>query len=245
MSMLAKVVKRDAVKFQPFTVPTVGDLDSRNFTAVQLFPDAESLEPVEVRVEPQSLEGSDVTPETLLANAREEAARIIEQAEKDKEMIEQAAREKGMQFVQNTVQSEVESQVREMRANLTETIEKISSMAEELSAGAEVQLVELAIEIAKKIVIREVTIDREIALALAKVSLKRLNSRTAAQVRLSPDDFAFVQTNREKLEFHGSLEIVEDRSITPGGCLIHTDTGDIDARIESQFDEIAHGLLGN
>lgn len=245
MSMLAKVVKRDAVDFKPFTVPTVGDLDSMNFSRVDLFPDAASLEPVEIDVEAENAEAADITPEQLLSNAREEAARIIEQAEKDKEMIEQAAREKGMQFVQTSVQTEVESQVREMRANLTETIEKISSMAEELSAGAEVQLVELAIEIAKKIVMREVTIDREIALALAKVSLRRLNSRTAAQVRLSPDDFAFVQTNREKLEFHGSLEIVEDRSITPGGCLIHTDTGDIDARVESQFDEIAHGLLGN
>ena len=104
--------------------------------------------------------------------------------------------------------------------------------------------VELALEIAKKVVGREVSLDREIALTLVKVSLKRLNSRAAAQVHLSPDDFAFVDAHREKLDFHGSLEIIEDRSVSPGGCLVRTDTGDIDARIESQFDEISHGLIG-
>lgn len=246
MSMLAKVVKKHAATaFTPFSLPEIGaDSESFEENSNFMFPNAALLEPVETPVDFASAESEELTVENIIQNARDEAARIVAQAEKDREMIEQAAREKGMQFVQNTIDSEVAAQMGELRTRLTETIDQISAMREQIVAGSESELVELAIEIANKIVAREVTIDREIALTLVKVSLKRLNSRTAARVHLHPDDFAFVQSHREKLDFHGSLDFVEDRSITVGGCLIRTDTGDIDARIESQFDEIAHGLLG-
>lgn len=249
MSMLAKVVKKHAAeKLTSFAIPEIGAIhtsieNNSNFA----FPKLENLQPVEEIVEiveEEVAEVSEITEEDILSQAREEAARIIAQAEKDKETIEHAAREKGLQFAQNSIDAEVSTQVNQMRLELTETIEKIAGLSEGITAGAETQLVELALEIAKKIVGREVSIDREIALTLVKVSLKRLHNRAAAKVLLNPEDFAFVQANREKLDFHGSLEILEDRSISVGGCLIQTETGDIDARIESQFDEVAHGLLG-
>ncbi len=247
MSMLAKVVKKHAAEnFISFSIPEIGAVQpSFENSSSFAFPSLENLEPVKKVVEViQEEVFTETTEEDILQNAREEAAKIIVQAEKDKETIEFAAREKGLQFAQNSIDAEVETQVNQMRLNFAETVEKISNLQAGIIAGSETQLVELAIEIAKKIVQREVSIDREIALTLVKVSLKRLNNRATAQVFLNPDDFSFVQSHREKLDFHGSLEIIEDRSISVGGCLIQTETGDIDARIESQFDEIAHGLLG-
>jgi flagellar assembly protein FliH len=249
MSTLARIVKKHAgLSFAPFDVPEIGAAkelfeDDSTFT----FPSVDSLDVLEQPPQIHEIDdefASDISAADIVGQAREEAAKIIEQAEKDCEAIEQAAREKGMQFAQNAIDAEVENQMNQSRLQLTNTIEQIAGLNSEITAGAESQLVELAIEIAQKIVAREVTIDREIALTLVKVSLKRLNSRTVARVHLNPEDFAFVQSHREKLDFHGSLEFVEDRSISVGGCLIRTDTGDIDARIESQFDEIAHGLLG-
>ncbi len=246
MSTLAKVVKKQAaLSFTTFSIPEIGEvynpLENNSSFA---FPNLETLEPVE---EIQTIQENflpQITEEEIFQEAREEAARIIAQAEKDKEMIEQAAREKGMQFAQTKIDAKVATQISQMRDQFARTIEEIAGLKAEITADAETQLVELALEIAKKIIMREVSIDREIALTLVKVSLKRINSRATAQVHLNPDDFAFVQAHREKLDFHGSLEIVEDRSISVGGCLIRTETGDIDARIESQFDEISHGLLG-
>lgn len=248
MSMLAKVVKRESAgNFASFSLPEVGAVYPKIEAASSFsFPVLNELPPVNAAetFEDADGAGSAATAEDILQAAREEAARIIAQAENDREMIEQAAFEKGSQDVVKTIEAEVAAQVSQMRAQLAQTIEQISGLNAEITAGAETQLVELALEIAKKIVGREVTIDREIALTLVKVSLKRLNNRAAAEVHLNPEDYAFVESHREKLDFHGSLEIIEDRSISVGGCLIQTETGDIDARIESQFDEIAHGLLG-
>ncbi|MEZ5425392.1 MAG: FliH/SctL family protein [Pyrinomonadaceae bacterium] len=249
--MLAKVVKKNStVNLTAFKLPELGGSENdRRDSGQFVFPQPLEFDnqnpPANQGFFEEKDEGHVPTEEEILGAARQEAEKIIAQAEKDREMIQQAAKEKGLQFAQKKIEEEVAAQVTEMRQRVTETIEKISGLQSEITAGAEKQLVELALEIAKKIVGREVTIDREIALTLVRVSLSRLQNRAVAKVHLHPDDFAFIQTHREKLDFHGSLELIEDRSVSVGGCLVHTETGDIDARIESQFEEIAHGLLGN
>jgi flagellar assembly protein FliH len=243
MNMLAKVVKKDfASGILPYSIPEIGK-SQNDFENVQQI-DSPDFEPFD---ETENLSETFDEPniENVLQKAREEAARIIAQAEQDKQMIEQAAEEKGLQNIEEKVREEVAKEVDEIREKLTETISEISSLQGEITSRVEIELVEFALNIAKKVVRREVTIDREIALTLVKVSLEKLHNRTLAQIHLHPNDFAYVESKREHLDFHNALELIEDKTISPGGCLIHTETGDIDARIESQFEEIAHGLLDN
>lgn len=245
--MLAKIVKNsEAANFIPFSIPEIGEAKSKSGSVSQfVIPHFN-----EIRVEEKEPEIIEILPaeaapsvEDILQNAREEAEKIIAQAEENSAMIAQAAHEKAVQEVQANFEAEVTERVSEIRDQFAETIKQISSLAGEITARAEDDLVNLALQIAKKIVGREVTIDREIVLTLVKVSLGKLHNRSVAEVHLNPEDFVFVQSQREKLDFRGSLELVEDNSISLGGCLIHTETGDIDGRIESQFDEIAYGLF--
>jgi flagellar assembly protein FliH len=60
---------------------------------------------------------------------------------------------------------------------------------------------------------------------------------------LHPDDFAYISAHKERLEAGHALELVEDRSIGRGGCLVHTEVGDVDTRIEQQFAEIERAFL--
>ncbi len=243
--MLAKIVKNQTLSdFAPFLIP---EINESKFAEIEangnfVFPSVVDAAPVEI-VHENIFDAP--TDEDILQNAREEAARIVAQAEEHAAMIEAAARERGMQEIAAQVEIKTAERVDEMRGQLTATIERIANLENEIVARSEMDLVEFALEIAKKIVGREATIDREIAVALVKVSLKKLHDRSIAEVHLHPDDFEFVQANRAKLDFRGTLELIADQTVSVGGCLIHTETGDIDARIESQFAEIAHGLLGS
>ena len=181
--------------------------------------------------------------ETILESARRDAEALIANAEANSQMIEQAAMEKGLQTAHQTIADEVAIKTSELRQQLTQTIDEVARLRQEIAIQTENEMVRLALAIARKIVAREVSIDREIAVTLARVALGRISNRTAAAVHLSPEDFIYVTNHRAKLEFHGSLELVEDRSIEPGGCLVRTAAGDIDARIETQFEEISNGLL--
>jgi flagellar assembly protein FliH len=233
--MLAKVLKKEeAAEFVSFSLPAFG-------ASVRGFNDLGPQAGV------RDLNGSDpaagalAEAEQILREAREEAGRIIAAASANTAEQTSAPSE---DEIEAAISSAVAEQAAELRNELTATIENISGLADEVTRRAEADVVELALQIAKKVVGREVTIDREIALTLVKVSLSKLNNRSVAKVHLNPEDLAFVDAHREACDFRGALELIEDRSISPGGCLVHTETGDIDARIESQFDVIAHGLLG-
>ena len=247
--MLAKVLKNNSVNSaMPVSIPEIGGINSESRNIKEfVFPSAADFQITEefdeLNSEPET--GADISTnaEEILENARHEAAKIISQAEENAVNIALAAGEKAESEVQSRFAEEVAASAAEIRQQLAETIERISGLSSVITNRLEADLVTLALQIAKKIVAREVTIDREIALTLVKISLGKLHNRSVAEVHLNPEDFSFVQAHREKLDFRGSLELVEDRSIPVGGCLIHTETGDIDARIESQFEEIAHGLL--
>lgn len=249
--MLAKVVKSSAVpEFAPFAFPELNAAGAPADSFNQfVLPDLSGLAPIDAAAhisEAPSFEtGIDqpVQVDDILEDARQEAARIIAQAEENAAHLALAAQEKAVQEVQEQFDAQLAAQAEDLRRELAQTIEQVNDLAADISSRHEKDLVELALQIAKKIVGREVTIDREVAFTLVKVSLGKLHNRAVAEVHLNPEDFDFVQSHREKLDFRGSLDLVEDKSISIGGCLIHTETGDIDARIESQFEEIAHGLM--
>lgn len=242
--MSAKVIKcKESVELAPFSIPVVGDANETGRGSGQFVVPPFDPSLVMVETTPAELAPMPATPENIEENARREAARIIAEAERSKELLEQAAFEKAQADAKAAIEIEIESRVAEIREQLVETIEKLANLSSEIVTHVESDLVELAVLIAKKIVRREVTIDREIALTLVRVSLSKLNQRTAAEVHLNPEDLAFINNRLDSIDFRGALTLVEDPSIPLGGCLVHTETGDVDARIESQFDEIAFGLL--
>lgn len=249
--MSPKIMKSvDADNLTKFTVPIIGDenLPQENYSSF-VVPQISELSEITQNTTDISEDTSPTettqTAEELLEEAQKQADEIIARAEQNSEAIEQAAQEKGLQKVEEIVQEKVNENLNEIRENLSNTIENLTALETNIIEQLDDDLVKLALEIAKKVVRREVSIDREIALTLVQVSLKRLQDRTIAEVHLHPEDFAYVEANREKLKFRGSIELVADDSISIGGCLIHTETGDIDARLQSQFDEISHGLLNH
>lgn len=270
--MLAKVVKKEAADEIPsLQIFNLGaQHDNRKEWQNFIFPDASSLsKKKESEIFNQEFAASETVEETkenaqtpiiteeerqkmideILQQAHSQAEEIVKKAEQYQNDIQQAAMEKGLNEARQTFEQEViervEAEVSSVRENLVQTIAQVSALETEITSKIERELLEFALEIAKKVVGREVTIDREVALTLVKISLAKLHSRTFAQIYLNPQDLAFVEAHRDRLNFQGSLELIEDNSVSPGGCLVRTETGDIDARIESQFDEIAHGLLGN
>jgi flagellar assembly protein FliH len=180
----------------------------------------------------------------ILEAAHAQAEMIIAEARGRAASIEREAREQGEARARAIAAEEVAQAVAPLREQLSQTINEVEGLRAAITRRAESDLVRLAIEIAKKIVHREVTTDREIALTLARVALARLHSRAAAALHLHPDDYAYVAARRERLEASGAIDLIEDRSIGRGGCLIRTDMGDVDARIEQQFAEIERGFLG-
>lgn len=113
-------------------------------------------------------------------------------------------------------------------------------------AEAEPMIVDLALEIAKKIIIRESSADRSFVVDVVRTALEELHDGGKVEVRVHPDDHEVVQQSREQLRKavpgQSELLIIKDLSVEAGGCVVCTAFGNIDARIDTQLEEVRKAL---
>jgi flagellar assembly protein FliH len=131
-----------------------------------------------------------------------------------------------------------------MLRRLAQTIEEFASTRDDMIRRTEHQVVEFALAVAKQILQRELTVDRELLLAMARVALDRLGERTAATIHLHPDDHAVVMAASEPKWRDEQVQIVADSAVGPGGCLVESDFGTMEVGLDGQFGELARALLG-
>lgn len=183
--------------------------------------------------------------QAIVERARAEASEIEEAARQQATLFEREARERGLREAREHFDEAVADAVRPWREQLADSVAEVATLRARVAARVEGELVRLALEIARKVVHREVNLDHEIALTLVRVALSRVNSRALARVRLNPADYAFVESRLVQLGSAGTVELLEDHTVGRGGCIVETETGDIDARVEQQFAEIERGLMTN
>jgi flagellar assembly protein FliH len=132
----------------------------------------------------------------------------------------------------------------ELLRHLAETIEGLSSTKQDMIRRTERQVVELAMAIAKQMLQREITADRGLLLAMARVALDGLGDSEAATVRLHPDDYALVKAAPDQAWTSEQVTIVADSTVERGGCVVQCDAGVMKVGLDSQFTELARTLLG-
>lgn len=160
----------------------------------------------------------------------------------DPAQIEKTAYENGFRQGEKAGLEIAERKIEAVMRRYADTILELGKLKPVLYAQAEHEVVKLALEVAKKVVHREVQIDREIIQTLVRVALTHVTAKSAVTVHLNPADYSFMLEHRASLMRSGDSEremvLLADKSIDRGGCLIETECGDIDARIEAEFDEV-------
>lgn len=185
--------------------------------------------------------------------AKVDASRIIQDANAEKERIQnesesikEAAYKEGYAKGYN---EGFEKSFADGNNDLTKLNEKLKKiLAEtinkrnEIIDTAEAQLIEVAILIAKRVVKMLTEKDKGIVIRNIQEALRRIKGRTKITIRVNIDDLEI--SARHKDEFYQMLDkiegvtVLEDPNVDVGGCMIETDFGDIDARINTQLNEI-------
>lgn len=108
-------------------------------------------------------------------------------------------------------------------------------------------VIELTMAIAKKVIQQELKTNPDVLLHIIKQTLSSVYETDSISIGVAPEDFSFVQKQREQLLAmdNGQIEIkvFPDYSIQQGGCIIRTSSGSVDARIDVQLSEIKQVLL--
>lgn len=129
-----------------------------------------------------------------------------------------------------------------MLRRLAQTLEEIGSLRHTMVHQTERQMVQLAIAVARRVVGREIALDADLIVAMARVALDRLGEGTPAVVRLHPDDLAAIGA---PAWVGPQVQIVADAGLNRGACVVQSEFGFIDAGVDAQFEQIAQAMLGD
>ncbi len=108
---------------------------------------------------------------------------------------------------------------------------------------AETGVVKLAVEIARRILHRELTIDPQSVEGLIRAGIEKLITERVHTIRIHPDFEPAVRKCIERIAEGRQFEIIPDPSQAPGTLLFQTEQGDLDASLETQLREIERGLI--
>lgn len=211
--------------------------------------------------------------EAILRDAEETAARILEDAAQQAVQLKQQAmaeiegwwaeKQQEAEALQKQTMAQAEEQgyatgllegKRYVIQEEQETIQQAKGILEEayhekgkIIAEAEPFLVELSIEVAKKVVGAELSASPEKILELVRQVLRRSRVHGPISLCVNHRYFSFMEEHRGQLlallDGQAELAIYPDYTVHDEGCVIRTPLGSVDARIDTQLQEIKQVLL--
>jgi len=145
---------------------------------------------------------------------------------------------------------------RELEKNETlQTLQTMSVIVKEMSAlkkstleNLEGEIVQLSLAVAEKVIHLEVTTNQEVIRGVLKEAIKNIGDRENMKIRVHPQDFQFmIEIKNDFLQsFDGirNMTFAEDESIQRGGAIIETVCGEVDARLDQQYNEMKAAMTG-
>jgi flagellar assembly protein FliH len=117
---------------------------------------------------------------------------------------------------------------------------------EQLDGEVESELAQLALAIGKQLARRELRIEPAQVIAILRESLALLPAAAReVRVHLHPEDAATVREHLTAPATERAWTIVEDPTLSRGGCVIHSQSSRIDARLEARIAAVAASALGD
>jgi flagellar assembly protein FliH len=124
-------------------------------------------------------------------------------------------------------------------AALGVSLQAIEEIRTQVVAELEQDAVELALRLTEQILAGVVAIEPERVIDVARNALRHLTDRRRVTIVVNPDDLELVSDCVERLQSElGGIEhlgVQSDRRVVRGGAIARTDTGDIDAGIDTQL----------
>ena len=198
--------------------------------------------------------------EILAGNARliEEANQLRSELSKEREKmladvedIKSVAKQDGFTAGHNEGKNEFEIIKQDYIKKTEDIFVAVNEFQKEkikILKATEPEVLKLSTEIAKQILNAELTINKDSMMKIVIDALTRITDKTVVDIKVNKEDFEFLNKNKDIIRSYmddiKNLNVKEDNNIGPGGCIIETELGVIDARIETKLAGI-YELINN
>lgn len=163
------------------------------------------------------------------------AGELLKTAQQDAETYKKAVVAECEKLKELAVKEGFEAGFSQWADHLAELVQETSKAHEEVSKV----VIPLALKAAKKIVGREIELSREVAVDIVATALKAVSQHKKIMVYVNKQDVEALEKARPRLKaIFERLELLSIRAredILPGGCIIETEAGIINAQLANQW----------
>ena len=151
-------------------------------------------------------------------------------------------RQKGMADAETKWTSLEMQKIEPLLMSLQEVLSQLNDIRKKTYQQIEREVVDLALAIARQIICQEVTLNRDIVACVAREALAKVEDPGRIKIKMNPSDLEFINKTRSQLndllQDIDNVTLEAEEKIQCGGCIIETDLGEIDARIERQLQAV-------
>ena len=165
---------------------------------------------------------------------------IVSRAQNEAVTIKEAAKHEGY----NDGLAKAQADIDELRSKFDDFYTYKDEVYDKVSGC----IMDIALEIAKKIINKEVETDREVTLSIIKGAVEEVNqTENKIVLKVMPKDVEIVRDKVPEIFsgnfYEAKISVIPDASIKEGGVIIETSNGLIDASIETQLAIIEKALM--
>lgn len=189
----------------------------------------------------------------ILARARQEAEAIRQAAQQEVELLKRRSWEEGYRagleegrregFQAGAAEAEaLREEAENYRQRARQLLKEARRAYRETIKAAQEQILDLALEIAAKIVGKQVELSPDIVLNIARGAIREVAEGQFYILYAAPPDAEVLRQHQEELLKEAAagarLQVVADEELKPGGCRVETESGFVDATIDTQLETV-------
>jgi flagellar assembly protein FliH len=185
--------------------------------------------------------------EKIVAEAKQQAQAIETAARSAFEAERQEAEERGRVAGREAGFDEGKAEVERLIQRTQTILERAQDKRAEILAETEQQIIDLVLLISRKVIKVISENQRNVVISNVVQALRKVKGRGNILIRVNMMDLKMTSDHTKEfiklVEGAKSIQVIEDSTVDPGGCVIETDFGEIDARISSQLAELETKIL--
>lgn len=139
-----------------------------------------------------------------------------------------------------------QEKTREIKTKLEELdrlLTNISNLKTDLEIQNESHMIQLVYHMAARISMREISLDNKIILDVMKQAMSLAQDEENIVVQVSDAQLEFIEdikknSHMRELEFLKKVKIEGNSGIQPGGCIVETNYGEVDSRVEQRLQKL-------
>jgi flagellar assembly protein FliH len=185
--------------------------------------------------------------EKIIAEAKEKAKEIENDSRSAFESERKEAAEQGRIAGREAGFAEGKAEVERLIQRTQVVLERAQDKRGEILAETEQEIIDLVLLISRKVIKVISENQRNVVISNVVQALRKVKGRGNIIIRVNMVDVKLttehIKDFIQLVEGSKSLQVVEDSTVDPGGCIVETDFGEIDARISSQLAELETKIL--